>query len=848
MKQFIFYFIVTCCTLFAADCFSQFTATIHGKITDAENKPAEGVNVSVFGLPGGTASDSHGQYELTVPANEEITVVFSHIGFATEKIQLKLTPNSRHLLHKKLKVSSKQLTDVTIEDKLTRTTTLTRIDPKIISVIPSASGGIEAILKTLPGVSSSNELSSQYSVRGGNYDENLVYVNDIEIYRPFLVRSGEQEGLSFVNSDMVSSILFSAGGFDAKYGDKMSSVLDIKYRRPRGFAGSVSMSMLGGALHLEGVSENYRLSYQLGVRQKSNQYLLNSLNTKGDYNPSFTDVQTFITYDITDQWEINLLANYARNRYTTVPLTRQTEFGTVNEALRLTIYFDGQEIDKFETYMGAISNIYRPNSDLTLKLITSAFRTFESETFDIQGQYWLDELEKDIGKEEFGEVKFNRGVGTYLTHARNYLDAFVYNVEHKGYLTNKNRYLLWGVKYQNETINDELSEWKMLDSAGFSLPHPADSVGYTIPALQPAQIIEVQDVLRTKINIRSNRYSTYLQNNWTWTSKDTIELTLTAGLRANYWDLNKQTLVSPRVSFSIKPNWKKDIVFRAATGYYYQPPFYRELRDLSGNINYNLKAQKSIHFVMGSDYNFKAWNRPFKFVSEIYYKHLENLVPYEIDNVRIRYYAENSANGYATGIDLKINGEFVKGIESWVSLSVMKTQEDIEDDFYYEYYNAEGIKIIPGYTFDQQAVDSIRFEPGFIPRPTDQRVNFSLVFQDYLPRFPNFKMHLNLVFGSRLPFGPPSFERYKDTLRIPPYRRVDIGFSALLFNKENRDETPKRLLKHLNSIWMSLEVFNLLGINNTISYLWIKDVTNRQYAIPNYLTARLLNVKLIVKF
>ena len=683
-----------------------------------------------------------------------------------------------------------------------------------------------------------------------------MYVNDIEIYRPFLVRSGEQEGLSFVNSDMVSSILFSAGGFDAKYGDKMSSVLDIKYRKPRGFAGSASMSMLGGALHLEGVSENYRLSYQLGIRQKSNQYLLNSLNTKGDYNPSFTDVQTLFIYDITDKWEIDLLANYSRNRYNTIPLTRETEFGTVNEALRLTIFFDGQEIDKYETYMGAISNVYRPNSDITLKLITSAFRTFESEAFDIQGQYWLDELEKDIGKDDFGEVKFNRGIGTYLTHARNDLDAFVYNAEHKGYLSNgsashttgKSLYLLWGIKYQHESINDRLSEWNMLDSAGFSLPHPADSVGYTIPALQPAQIIEVQDLLKTKINIRSNRYSGYLQNNWTWSSKDTTELTFTSGIRANYWDLNKQMLVSPRVSFSIKPNWKNDVIFRAATGYYYQPPFYRELRDLNGKINYNLKAQKSIHFVLGSDYNFKAWNRPFKFVSEIYYKHLENLVPYEIDNVRIRYYAENSANGYATGIDLKINGEFVKGIESWASLSVMKTEEDIEGDFYYEYYNAEGVKIIPGFTFDQQAVDSTRFEPGFIPRPTDQRVNFSLVFQDYLPRFPNYKMHLNLVFGSRLPFGPPTFERFKDTLRIPPYRRVDIGFSALLFDKNKREETPKRLLKHLNTIWASLEVFNLLGINNTISYLWIKDVTNRQYAIPNYLTARLLNVKLIVKF
>ncbi|MFH1322134.1 MAG: TonB-dependent receptor [Bacteroidota bacterium] len=850
--------------------FAQQTATIYGKITDADKprKNIEAVNISVLGFPGGTSSSEFGKYELSVPADEEITLVFSHIGFSTKKIKLTLAQSERYQLNTELQVSSRELTDVTIEDEQTRTTTLTRIDPKTISIIPTPSGGIEAIIKTLPGVSTRSELSSQYSVRGGNYDENLVYVNDIEIYRPFLIRSGQQEGLSFVNSDMVSSILFSAGGFDAKYGDKMSSVLDIKYRKPTKFAGSATMSLLGGAAHVEGVSKSYRLSYQLGIRQKSNRYILNSLNTEGDYKPSFTDFQGFITYDISDVFEMNILGNYARNKYSFVPLTRETDFGTINEALRLTIYFDGQEVDKFETWMGAISNVYKPNENLTLKFIASSFKTYESETFDIQGQYWIDELEKDMSKEEFGEVASNKGVGTYLTHARNYLDALVFSIEHKGYLTRENpgkipflnnflqddkqnrsrrltSYMQWGIKYQNETINDQLNEWKMIDSAGYSLPHPGDSVGYPQPQL--TQKIELQDVLRTKININSNRFSGYVQNNWTWTSKDTVGYTLAAGIRTNYWDLNKQLLFSPRISFSLKPRWRRDVVFRTATGYYHQPPFYRELRNLEGNLNSDLKAQQSIHFVIGSDYNFKAWNRPFKFISEIYYKHLENLVPYEIDNVRIRYYAENSAHGYATGIDMKVNGEFVKGIESWACLSVMQTQEDIENDFYYDYFNDEGEKIIFGYTWNDSIVDSIRYEPGYIPRLTDQRVNFSLFFQDYLPRFPNYKMHLNLVFGSRLPFGPPSFERYKDTLRIPPYRRVDIGFSTLLLS-EDTELSPKNPFRHFESIWISMEVFNLLGINNTISYIWIKDITNREYAIPNYLTSRLLNVKVIAKF
>ncbi|NVO03133.1 MAG: TonB-dependent receptor, partial [Bacteroidetes bacterium] len=665
-------------------------------------------------------------------------------------------------------------------------------------------------------------------------DENLVYVNDIEIYRPFLVRSGEQEGLSFLNSDLVSGISFSAGGFEAKYGDKMSSVLDIQYRKPKEFAGSISGSLLGVSGHLEGVAKKMPLTFLIGVRQKSNQYLLKSLETKGDYKPSFTDIQGLFSYDFSEKFTVSFLGNYARNKYLMVPQTRETDFGTLNEALRLTIYFDGQEVDKFDTYMGAFSANYAPNIKTNLKFIASAFRSLESETYDIQGQYWLDQLENDMGNDQFGQVAFNMGVGTFLNHARNYLDALVYSAEHKGTKSVKKSFISWGAKYQHESISDKMSEWQMTDSAGYTLPY------------NPSGDLILQEVVKSVNSLESNRYSGYLQNVWTLDG-DSSGFSIRTGIRANYWDVNKQLLLSPRATIAYRPNLTKDVLFRFSTGYYYQPPFYRELRDLNGNLNRDLKAQETIHFVLGSDWSFKAWGRPFKYIAEVYYKYMDNLVPYEIDNVRIRYYAKNNAKGYATGIDMKVNGEFVNGIESWASLSIMQTQEDIKDDFYYDYFNKSGEQIIPGYTFDNIATDSIRHEPGYIPRPTDQRVTFSLFFQDYLPKLPSFKMHLNLVFGSGLPFGPPGYDRYKDILRIPAYRRVDIGFSYMLKSEEKKLQQSNPF-HYLKSIWLSLEVFNLLQTNNTVSYIWIKDVTNRQYAVPNYLTSRQLNLRLITHF
>ncbi|MFH0865581.1 MAG: carboxypeptidase regulatory-like domain-containing protein [Bacteroidota bacterium] len=826
--------------------YSQNTALLYGKVVDEKSIPMQHVTVSVFGDIYKTVTDKAGYYELMVPAQKNISVFFTYIGCKTDTLLLHLQANEKKEYNTSLLLSTTIFPTIDIKENKNVSNTLVKIDPRNAMVIPTLSGGIEAILKTLPGVASNNELSSQYSVRGGNFDENLVYVNDIEIYRPFLVRSGQQEGLSFVNSDLVSDIQFSAGGFEAKYGDKMSSVLDIQYKKPMEFAASVSGSLLGYSAHVEGISENTRLTYLLGIRQKSNSYLLKSLETKGDYKPSFTDVQTCLNYLVNEKLDIDFLGNYARNVYKVIPQTRETDFGTLSDALRLTIYFDGQEVDRFITYFGAFSANYKPRKDVKLKFIASAFQTSESETFDTQGQYWLDQLETNLGGDDFGNSAFNMGVGTFLNHARNYLDASVLNVEHKGTRIGRKLIQYWGAKYQKEIIDDCISEWKMIDSSGYSLPYYWDSIGYTDPYVQPYLQLEMQDVVKAENSLSTNRYSGYYEQKWIF-EKDSTTFSFTSGIRGSYWDMNNQFVLSPRATFSYKPHWKRDVIFRFSTGYYNQPPFYRELRDMNGTVHSDVKAQTSIHFVLSGQWNFMAWNRPFKYISEVYYKILDNIIPYDVDNVRIRYYADNSSHGYATGIDMKVNGEFVKGIESWASLSVMKTMEDIKDDYYYDYYNKNGDIIITGYTYDQVAVDSLRHEPGYIPRPTDQRVTFGLFFQDYLPKNPTYKMHLSLLFGSSLPFGPPTFEKYKDTLRIPPYRRVDIGFSKQLKSEESKIK-PKNPFRFFKTIWLSLEVFNLLQVNNTISYIWVKDVNDRQYAVPNYLTPRQLNLRIIAQF
>ena len=799
---------------------SLISQTIEGKITDFNLNPLAAVNISIIDQSGGLISDKDGLYKVNIKANRSYVIAFSFIGYETEKIRVPmLKKGQKYTLNISLKESNTLLDDIIVKDQKSRKNNLSRIKTKHVEVIPGSGGGIESVLKTLPGVSSANELSSQYSVRGGNFDENLVYVNGIEVYRPFLIHSGQQEGLSFVNTDLVGSILFSAGGFSAKYGDKMSSVLDIKYKQPKKTASSLSLSLLGGSAHLEGISKNRRFSYLLGIRHKSNQYLLSSLDTEAEYVPRFSDLQTYLNYKINTNWDISLLTNISKNQYQMIPQDRNTDFGTFNEALRLTVFFEGQELDKYETYFGALSTKFNPNTKVQLELTGSAFQTFEQENFDILGEYWLYQLDNNLGSDNFGDVAFDRGVGKYIKHARNSLDARVINFSHKGNYNDKDISLVWGLKFQNEDINDRISEWTLIDSAGFTLPHPYDSIGSTSNSDQ--QVL-MNEILKTDINISSTRQSGYLEY-----SQDLNNFSLNAGTRSSYWSYNEELLVSPRISLAYAPNWEKDVVFRLASGIYYQSPFYKELRYPDGQLNNNIESQKSIHYVIGSDYLFYKWGRPFKWITELYYKKLDNLIPYKVDNVRIQYLAENNSKGYATGVDFKINGEFVSGVESWASLSIMQTEEDIIGD---SYIDENGNTV----------------EPGYIPRPTDQRVNFSLFFQDYIPGNLNYKMHLNMIYGSGLPFGPPKSEKYEDILRIPDYRRVDIGFSAILKSENKRSKV--NFMNVFNSAWLSVEVFNLLDINNTISYLWVSDIGGRQYAVPNYLTRRQVNLKLILRF
>ena len=807
-------------TLFSILSFLGFSQSISGTITDEENNTLPAVNIAILNTSIGATSLNDGSYNMEVPANKSMVVAYSFIGYEIEKIRLPMLKRGQnYTLNIQLKAKNTLLNDVIVKDKKSRKESFNRIKPKHVKILPGSQGGIEAILKTLPGVSSANELSSQYSVRGGNFDENLVYVNGIEVYRPFLIRAGQQEGLSFVNTDMVSSILFSAGGFEAKYGDKMSSVLDITYKRPRENAASLQLSMLGGSAHFEGASKNGRFSYLVGARHKTNEYVLNAMDTKADYIPKFSDLQTFINYELNTNWQISFLGNISKNEYTMIPENRDTEFGTLNEALKLTIFFEGKEVNKYETYFGALSTTYQPSTHLNLQFTTSAFQTFEQENFDILGEYWLYQLENNLGSDDFGNIAFDRGVGKYINHARNSLNARVMNFSHKGNYNNEDLKVDWGFRAQKEEIEDKISEWNLIDSAFFNYPHPNDNIG---GEADPNQQIVMSELLKTQINLSSYRNSGYMQF-----SKDINNITINAGTRGSYWTYNEELLLSPRATIAYAPLWEKDIVFRAASGIYYQSPFYKELRTPEGTLNSNIKAQKSTHYVMGADYLFYSWGRPFKWITEVYYKNLENLIPYKVDNVRIQYLANDLSNGYAKGIDMKINGEFVSGVESWASLSVMKTEEDIVGDYI---TNADGSSS----------------EAGFIPRPTDQRVNFSMFFQDYIPGNPNYKMHLNMVYGTGLSFGPPNSEKHQDVLRIPDYRRVDIGFSAVL-----KDENKKSRIKWLNafnSIWVSAEVFNLLDINNTVSYLWVADITGRQYAVPNYLTARQLNAKLILSF
>jgi len=821
------------------------TARVEGYVSDSStNKSIDLANIAILGERGGTTSDPNGFFSLKVPAGKKIILAVSFIGYHDKQIELNLKDGELKKLNFILQPMTTNLPGFEVRDESLRTESLVRLNPKDASLSPSISGGLEAVIKTLPGVSSNNEMSSQYSVRGGNFDENLIYVNDIEIYRPFLVSSGEQEGLSFINPALVSSVLFSAGGFGAEYGDKMSSVLDVKYKTPTEFGGSVAMSFLGAELALEGINKKKNLTYLIGARYKTNQYILNSVEVQGDYKPRFIDVQSLINYNISEKWDVSLLVYYSENKYRVVPSSRETDFGTFQQAFRFKVYFDGNEIDNYRMGQGALTLTYKPNAITNLKLLASGYTTNESETYDIQGQYWLGEIEKDPGSEEYGDVVEQKGVGTFLEHARNRFKSNVLSLQHKGSRAGEMTFLKWGIKYDYQVIDDKIREWEMIDSAGYSIPHPTDSPGADNP-YNPD--FNLNYFVKGSNSLSINRLSAFVSDRFNFDLKNNDNLTLTAGVRTYSWDYNNELLFMPRLNLSYKPYKKQNVVFRFSTGLYYQPPFYREMRNMDGTLNPNIKSQKSIHFILGSDYRFQAWNRPFIFTTELYYKYLDNLVPYVVDNVRIRYYADQLAKGYAAGVDFKVYGEFVKGVDSWISLSLLKTQEDIYGDYYYNYYDESGKFITSGVNYTGESSDSTRVEPGFLNRPGDQRVSFSIFFQDYIPGLPYIKMHLRLIYGTGLPFGPPQSERYQQTRRMPDYRRVDIGFAYDLIS-ERTQMRPKNILRNIKGMTVSLEVFNLLQIYNTISYVWIKDITNTQYAVPNYLTPRLLNLKLTANF
>ncbi|OYU83087.1 MAG: TonB-dependent receptor [Flavobacterium sp. BFFFF2] len=798
-------------------------AVITGVIFDADNHPLS--NVQIVVNKRSATSNEAGFYQIRLPANEQVKVVFQHELYKKITANFYLKPGERMEFHPKMDADAEQLSDVVITNSRHRVQGIVTFSPDVVRKIPGANAGVENLLKSLAGVNSNNELSTQYAVRGGNYDENLVYVNEIEIYRPFLIRSGQQEGLSFTNSDMIQNLEFSAGGFQAKYGDKLSSVLDITYRKPTKRALALDASFLGGSLTWDAITKNKKTSVVLGARYRDNSLLVNSQQTQTNYRPRFLDVQTYINHSFNDHWQLGFLGNISQNRYSYQPLTRQTNFGTFDNPIALRIFYEGQEQDTYLTYFGASKLTFSPNKQNNYRWTTSIYHTQEQEHYDIDAAYYLGEVDANLGSETFGNVVFSRGVGSQLTHARNNLDALIVNTEIKGtHQIQKKHQIDWGFKYTRENIRDRIVEWETIDSAGFNVNPPT----IHIPRDQPynpftgplAPFKSIRATNYSNINRLSGFAQWNVRGNW-----GNHAYWLTAGVRAQYWqvmnDVNGvgggQTVVSPRIQFSFKPGISKDILFRMATGFYYQPPFYRELRDANGQVLPNVKAQKSIHFIAGADYQFQLWNRPFKLVTEAYYKTITDVNTYSIDNVRIRYKADNNAIAYAYGLDVRWNGEFVKGTESWLSVGYMKTEEN---------YNNQ----------------------GYIARPTDQRVKFALLFQDYMPTIPNLKVYLNLTYNTGLPGGSPSYaDAYLYQNRLRDYQRADVGFSYV-FTEKNYLRSKDHWMQRFSELSLGFEIFNLFNNQNSITNTWVRDVyTKSEYAVPNYMTTRVFNIRLTAR-
>lgn len=782
--------------------------TIHGKISDDENQPLEFVSVRIAGTAIGATSDLNGDYSITTSEQDTIKIIFSCIGFKEESRQL-VNPKGDITLNMRMVTASHELQEVNVTEYRKQTTSMQKLDNETFKLSPDVSGGsVEAMLTTMAGVNSTNEMSSQYSVRGGTFDENSVYINGIEIYRPQLISSGQQEGLSIINPDLVDNISFSTGGFPAEYGDKMSSVLDITYKEPQSFEGALSLSLMGGSLSIGQSSKKFSQIH--GFRYKSNSSLLSSMETKGEYDPKYFDYQTNLTLKLTPKFKVSFLGNIAINNYNFKPVNRTTNFGTSTDAKQFKVYFDGQEKDKFETYFGALSLNYTPSKSTNFAFIASGYLTNELVSYDISGEYWLDQAGTTGSGSSGNAVGGELGVGRYHEHSRNRLKASVFSLSLRGNTGINHHNLSYGISYNREDIFDRTREWELRDSAGYSLPSNGQSVNMIYN-------------LTSKHDIATNRLAFFAQDSYKISTEKGF-VTLTGGVRFSYWDFNKEFLVSPRLNVGFVPESNRRWAFRFATGLYYQSPFYKEYRqpvqDADGNytivLNENIKSQQSIHFILGSDYTFRAFDRPFKFSAEAYYKLLNDLIPYEVDNLKVTYSGVNSTKGFTAGIDCKLFGQFVPGTDSWVSFSLMKTQEKLN-----------GVNV---------------------PRPTDQRYSFALFFTDYFPKFPKLKFSLRGIFSDGLPTTAPRSSRDKGYFRAPAYKRVDVGLSYALLSPLREGESRSGFLKNIKSIWLGLDVFNMLDISNVSSYYWVTDVNNLQYAVPNYLTQRQFNLRLSIDF
>lgn len=801
MKKAIYIIIIL--ILFPMVMLAQGKVTILGKVTngDGSNSPVEFATVRIGGTAIGTNTGLDGTFKLTCPASDTIKVHVACIGFAEESRTL-IQPKGEITLNFVLHENTKMLDEVNVTEYKKETSTMGSVSIDQLKRSPDVSGGsVEALITTMAGVNSSNEMSSQYSVRGGTFDENSVYINGVEVYRPQLISSGQQEGLSIINPDLVGSIKFSTGGFSAEYADKMSSVLDITYKQPESFEGSVSASLMGASLSLGQSSKKF--SQLHGVRFKKNSSLLSSMETKGEYDPSFFDYQTNLVLAASTKFKVSFLGNISVNNYKFKPVNRTTNFGTSTDAKQFTVYFDGQEKDRFETYFGALSLQWLPTKATTFTLLGSGYLTNELVTYDISGEYWLDQAGA-------GDVGGELGVGRYQEHARNRLKASVFNLSLRGSTTLRKHSLAYGISLSHESIMDRSREWERRDSAGYSLPHDPN-------------LVKVIYNLSSRQDVNSTRMSFYAMDTYRHQTSAGY-LSANGGIRMSYWSFNKEFLISPRVSLGFVPDAHAAWAFRFATGLYYQSPFYKEYRlpivDADGNttieLNKDIKSQRSYQVILGADYTFRALNRPFKLTGEMYYKALGNMIPYEIDNLKLVYSGKNETKGYAMGLDFKLYGQFVEGSDSWISFSLMNTKETLN-----------GVKV---------------------PRPSEQRYSFALYFTDYFPKFPKLKFSLRGIFSDGLPVTAPHSSRDKGYFRTPAYKRVDVGLSYALLSPLKEGESRSGWLKHIKSVWLGLDCFNLFDISNVSSYYWVTDVNDIQYAVPNYLTRRQLNVRLTVDF